>query len=176
MESMMKNPVLEAILNRRSIRSFTGDKVRSEEIAMILEAGRWAPSGQNHQPWRFVIVESREKKEELSGFTHYTKVIRTASVCVAVFLDRAACYHPVKDAQGAGACLQNMLLAVYALGLGAVWLGEILKNSDGVRGCLGLGEEMELQAVMAIGYPKSSDQKSERRPLAELIVGRFSEP
>lgn len=56
-----------------------------------------------------------------------------------------------------GACIQNMLLAAHALGLGAVWLGEILKNADGVRRLLGLSENLELMAVVALGHPASQN-------------------
>ncbi|MFP4629585.1 MAG: nitroreductase family protein [Desulfohalobiaceae bacterium] len=47
------NPVLEAIFQRRSIRSFTADALSKAEIELILQAGQWAPSGLNNQPWRF---------------------------------------------------------------------------------------------------------------------------
>lgn len=169
----MTNQILEAIHQRRSIRSFTEQPVDETELQAILEAGRWAPSGVNNQPWRFVIIQSRTKRDELAQATRYGEIIRKAPVCIAVFLDQKACYHQVKDAQGAGACLQNMLLAAHSLGLGAVWLGEILKNSEMVRGLLGVESTMELQAVVALGHPKHTNQKSERQSLDELIVGRW---
>ena len=169
----MTNQVIEAIHQRRSVRSFTEEPVGDPELQAILEAGRWAPSGVNNQPWRFVIIQGQAKKDEVAQATRYGEIIRKAPVCVAVFLDGEACYHPGKDAQGAGACLQNMLLAAHSLGLGAVWLGEILKNSDMVRNSLGLASTMELQAVVALGHPKHRNQKSERKPLDELIVGRW---
>ncbi len=69
-----------------------------------------------------------------------------------------------------GACLQNMLLAAHDLGLGAVWLGKILKSAAAVRDLLGLAERYELMAVVALGRPARRDQRSSRRPLAELIL------
>ena len=169
----MINQVLEAIYQRRSTRSFTDEPVAEEDLQVILDAGRWAPSGVNNQPWRFVIIQNQAKKDELAQATRYGEIIRKAPVCIAVFLDSEACYHQVKDAQGAGACLQNILLAAHSLNLGAVWLGEILKNSEMVRNLLEVGSTMELQAVVALGHPKHRDQKSERKPLGELIVGRW---
>ncbi|MEW5721895.1 MAG: nitroreductase family protein [Thermodesulfobacteriota bacterium] len=173
MDSGLDNLVIAAIRTRRSVRKFTGEPVSGEELEAVLEAGRWAPSGMNNQPWRFVIVESAEKKAELAGLTHYGGIVRGAAVLVAVFLDRSACYDTVKDHQAAGACLENMLLAAHALGLGAVWLGEILRNADRVRDVLGLGRDLELQAVVALGRPERRDQASSRRPLSELILGRL---
>ncbi|WP_018249698.1 nitroreductase family protein [Orenia marismortui] len=61
--------VKEAIRERRSIRDFKSDKVKKEDLDLILEAARLAPSGTNLQPWRFVVVESDEMREKLRGCT-----------------------------------------------------------------------------------------------------------
>jgi len=66
--------------------------------------------------------------------------------------------------------LQNLLLALHALDLGAVWLGEILKNKERILEILELPERLELMAVVAVGHPARRDQKSYRRPLEELIL------
>jgi nitroreductase len=79
-------------------------------------------------------------------------------------------YHEVKDHQAIGACLQNMLLAAHAMGLGAVWLGEILKSAEPVRELLDLPESLALMAVIAVGHPGRTDQRSERKGVGELIV------
>lgn len=169
----MDHPILDAIRQRRSVRKYTAEPISVEELTAVLEAGRWAPSGLNNQPWRFVIVESQAKKDQLATYTRYGRVVRGAAVCVAVFMDKSKSYHQLKDAQGVGACLQNMLLAAHALGLGAVWLGEILAQADGVRECLGLDPGMELQAVVALGHPDPRPLTSDRLPLDQLIVARF---
>jgi nitroreductase len=79
-------------------------------------------------------------------------------------------YHGVKDHQAIGACIQNMLLAAHALGLGAVWLGEILKNAEGVRTLLGLPEQMELMAVVALGRPAGKSHTSTRKAVADVLL------
>jgi nitroreductase len=57
----IEEQVFEVITNRRSIRKYKPDAVPRETLARLIEAARWAPSGENAQPWRFVIVEDREK-------------------------------------------------------------------------------------------------------------------
>ncbi len=52
--------LLDLIRTRRSIRKYKPDDVPDEMINKILEAGRWAPSGENSQPWRFIVVRDRE--------------------------------------------------------------------------------------------------------------------
>ncbi len=162
--------LLEGIYTRRSIRQFTDQPVEREQLIEIIKAGMWAPSGLNNQPWRFVIVTSPDVRKELAKQTKYHFVIGRATACIAVLIDRKAMYHDVKDHQAMGACIQNMLLAAHALGLGSVWLGEILKNADAVRSLLGLPEEMELMAVVALGHPSSQKCSSKRKDVPEVLI------
>ena len=162
--------LLEGIYTRRSIRQFTDQPVEREQLIEIIRAGTWAPSGLNNQPWRFVIVKERETRIKLAEFTKYRMVIESAPACIAVFIDRGAMYNDIKDHQAMGACIQNMLLAVHALDLGAVWLGEILKNAESVRMFLELPPEMELMAVVAIGHPRAGSRTSQRKNVADVLI------
>ncbi len=166
----MSSPVYDAILKRRSIREFTGQQVDLPLLREIITAGIWAPSGLNNQPWRFVIVRDPELRAQLAQQTHYSHIVLAAPALIAVYLDGSVVYDPCKDAQSAGACIQNMLLATESLGLGAVWLGQILKNKDAVRRILDLPEGLELMAVIAVGHPSRRDQQSRRKPLADFIL------
>ena len=59
------NPVVEAIKKRRSVRSYKAQAVPKDIIETIIDAGNWAPTGNNLQRWRFVIVENREFRQRL---------------------------------------------------------------------------------------------------------------
>lgn len=172
------NEVIDAIHRRRSVREFEDKDIENELIKEILLAGSWAPSGLNNQPWRFVVVKDRDTKDKLAGLTRYGHIIKGAPVCIAVFMDSEASYDRTKDCMAIGACNQNMLLATHALGLGGVWLGEILKNKNEVRELLGAPETLELMAVLAIGYPTPEERSSTRKELGEIAYrerygGRF---
>ncbi|MEJ5301495.1 MAG: nitroreductase [Thermodesulforhabdaceae bacterium] len=162
--------VFKAIYGRRSVRAYMGEPVKREMVMEALKAASWAPSGLNNQPWRFAIIWDPDLRDKIGALTRYGQIIRNASVAVAVFLDKKASYDYVKDCQAVGACIQNLLLALHSMGLGAVWIGEILKNKEPVRETLGLPDHLELMAVVAIGYPASKNQTSHRKPLEELIV------
>lgn len=164
--------MLELIRTRRSIRKFSGEPVSEEDLGKVLEAGRWAPSGLNNQPWRFAVVRDAELKEKISKLTHYRRIVRYADLLIPVFLDRDTSYHREKDCQGIGACLENMLLAIHSLGLGAVWLGEIIKSDREIRELLGLGDQLELMAVLAVGHPAETPKPTPRKSLADLVVFR----
>ncbi len=165
--------LLEGIYSRRSVREYTDEPVSREDVMEILRAGSWAPSGLNNQPWRFVVVRDEVRRRELAKLTRYRQIIEGAPTALAVFCDQEATYNKVKDHQGIGACLQNMLLAAHALGLGAVWLGEILNRGDDVRKLLEVPEGLELMAVIAVGHPAGRDQLSNRKNLANLLVKEF---
>jgi nitroreductase len=166
----MEQGVLEAIRTRRSVRKFTPEPVDEETLLEIVEMGAWAPSGLNNQPWRFVLVGDPATREGLSRLTRYSHIIRGAPACVAVFLDNGESYDRVKDIQAVGACIQNMLLAIHCLGLGGVWLGEILKNRESVERLLCVPEAWELMAVVALGRPAETGLEGNRKPLRELIL------
>lgn len=163
--------IMKVIKERRSIRRFEEKDVSLEDIKTILEAGRWAPSGMNNQPWRFLVLTKDDARTPpLAECTKYGKIILRANKLIVVLIDKQAMYNETKDHQAIGACIQNMLLAAHALGLGAVWLGEILNNEKRVLEILKLDEEKYgLMAVVAIGYP-AQEGKSSRKPLKELML------
>lgn len=169
-EKEMEEPIQEAIRNRRSIREFTDQPVEPDLVKKIISAGIWAPSGLNNQPWRFVIIRDRVKGSRLAELTHYSHIVTEAPALIVVYLDREKMYDPVKDHQAAGACIQNMLLAAHELGLGAVWLGQILKNKSKANEVLHLSEQYDLMAVVALGYPQHKNQQSDRLPLNDFIL------
>jgi nitroreductase len=162
--------IIKAIYERRSIRHFSESTIGRETILELLRASSWAPSGLNNQPWRYALIRDPEVKEQIAGLTRYSAVMRGAAVLIPVFMDRESSYDYVKDCQAIGACIQNLLLAAHALGLGAVWIGEILKNKERVVEILELPKRLELMAVVAIGEPAHRNQQSHRRPVEELIL------
>jgi nitroreductase len=162
--------VMRTIYERRSVRNFTEAPVDRRLIREILRAASWAPSGLNNQPWRFAIIWDQSVKEELGRLTRYASVLKNAAVLIPVFLDTDSSYDRVKDCQAIGACLQNLLLAAQCHGLGATWIGEILKNKERVLNILELPDRLELMAVVAIGHPLHRNQTSHRKPIEELVV------
>jgi nitroreductase len=161
------NDILKAIQARRSVRRFNPEPLAREQIELVLEAARWAPSGKNTQPWRFVVVKDEEKKKALAKLAPQREMIATASITLAVFLDKEAGYDALKDAQGIGACIQNILLAVHSLGLGACWMGKA-RDSE-IERLLEAKESEELMALIPIGHPAESPAPTPRHPLPEIL-------
>jgi nitroreductase len=162
--------MLQEIKARRSIRKFTSDEIDDHTVNQIVEMGTWAPSGLNNQPWKFVIIRDLDLKKRLSLQTKYSRIIQGAPVCVAVLLDHSQSYDRVKDIQAIGACIQNMLLTIHHLGLGGVWLGEILRNRDSVEKILEVPQSCELMAIIAFGHPAESGGEGKRKPTDQVVI------
>ncbi|MCS7139708.1 MAG: nitroreductase family protein [Candidatus Nezhaarchaeota archaeon] len=163
--------VLEAIKTRRSVRKFKRDRVPLNIVKEILEAGRWAPSARNSQPWRFILIVDEDLKRRVAEATTAGKFLANAPLGIAVTVDPSITRHPVED--GASATM-NMLLAAHALGLGACWIGSHGSvYEDRVKELLNIPRDWILLSIIALGYPDEKPSSS-RVELKELIyINKF---
>ncbi|MHA2287759.1 MAG: nitroreductase family protein [Promethearchaeota archaeon] len=164
---------MKFIKSRRSVRNFVYKKIDNQTIKEIIDCGRWAPSGRNSQPWKVCIVAHPTVKRMIAELSKYGGIIEAAYLNFVVFLDLERAYDRVKDILAIGAFIQNILLGVHAKGLGAVWIGEILKNKEKVSEIFKYSpEKYELMGVLAVGLIDEALEKKEereRRPLDEFV-------
>lgn len=161
---------LEIIKNRRSVRRYKEALPKDDLIEKILQAASWAPSGLNNQPWRFLLLKDKKKKEAIAKFTKYADIIKGAPLVILIFMDTAESYNRDKDLMAIGAFIQNILLAAFSLGLATCWLGEILNKKEEVCRFLGIDEKLELMAAVTVGLSDEGRIKSTRKPLKELKI------
>lgn len=163
--------ILDIIRQRRSIRQYKEKIPPDPDIKKILEAARWAPSGLNNQPWRFLVVKDKAEKDGLAPFTKYGDTIKDAPVAIVVFMDIADSYNRDKDLMAIGACIQNMMLQAYSMGLGTCWMGEILNKKDEVMKYLKVGaEDLEFLALLTLGYPDEEVTQGRRKPFKSIVL------
>lgn len=147
--------MLDMIKKRRSIRKYTAQAVTDEQIRQLLEAAMAAPSGNNVQPWAFVVVRDPNLKRQLAQTHTWSYMAADAAVVFVVCGDERASHHWIADASAA---TENLLLAVTALGLGAVWVG-IYPGTDleaHVRRVLDIPEEIRVLCLVPVGHPAES--------------------
>ena len=159
--------MLDMIKKRRSIRKYTAQAVTDEQLRQLLEAAMAAPSGNNVQPWAFVVVRDPDLKRQLAQTHTWSYMAADAAVVFVVCGDESASHHWIADASAA---TENLLLAVAALGLGAVWVG-IYPGSDReahVRRVLDIPEEIRVLCLVPVGHPAES--KSPRTQYRESKV------
>lgn len=155
---------LDWIHARRSIRKYTAEPVSETDVTEILEAAMAAPSAGNQQPWHFVVIRDRSVLDAIPGFHPNSRMVLEASVGILVCCDSSLEKHAGYWVQDCAAATENLLLAVVAKGLGAVWCG-VYPRPDRVEGftrLLGIPAHVTPFAFVPIGHPAESKPPARR--------------
>jgi nitroreductase len=202
-----KEIFFDVIKDRRSVRNYTDGKVSEEDLRVILESGRQAPSGENAQPWRFIVVKDQKSKDFLSyigkhasgrrftgeflskqmqarftGLEDEEKKIaaykKLTSGNVSAFVSEADINLIIlgkKDVWDApfdtSAAIENILLTVTSLDLGACWLVAPcidIRDEMKMKKHFDVPEEYKIYAIISIGVPARIARPRPRIPLKEL--------
>lgn len=181
------NAVLEAIKNRRSVRSYRSTPVSRDLLQTVIDAGNEAPSAMNSQPWRFVVVEDAAAKKALLGaalpqakkVTELVKDIdpdryemikkRYAELPDPVYYSAPAVIFVIGNGRYAAhscplAC-ENMMLAAHAAGLGSCWVGfgAMVTEDPKVRELLEMQEGDEIFGPILVGYPQGDPPRPQKK-------------
>ena len=146
---------LEAIFTRRSIRAFQDSPVGAAALETLLKAAMYAPSAQNEQPWRFVVITDRTLFARIMRVHPYAGMLKSAPLAILVCGDTRLEKDPGNWVIDCSCATQNILLAAHALGLGSVWSG-IYPAEDRMRAfseMLQLPEWVLPLAMVAVGCP-----------------------
>lgn len=144
--------ILDFICKRRSVRRYQKKALPEETLELLMKAAMAAPSGNNAQPWEFVIVRESKMKEELSRVHPWVYMAAEAPAAIVVLGDKSSEWW--KD--DCAAATQNLLLAAANLGLGTVWCGIREDHARAVRKILGVPGHMGVLCIIPIGYPAES--------------------
>jgi nitroreductase len=157
---------LEFLKSRRSIRRFKRDPPTLEMILKAIDVARYAPSARNSQPWRFIVVNDPLLKDRLAEIHPWARPLKEApvSVVVACHVDESPTSYMLDCANAT----IYLLLALHALGLGAVWI-QALRNVEELRVLLNIPNNAIPVAVIAIGYPDEKPEPRPRRPMSEVV-------
>lgn len=163
--------VMEAVETRLDLREFADDAVDADTKRAVLEAGRLAPSGQNLQHWRFVLLDAGADLERLGELSPTGGWVAGADFAVVVCTDPSYDFHEID----AGRALTHMQLAAWERGVGS---RIYTVDQDDVREFLELPDDYALTAVVGFGYPTREIRgQKDRKPLDEVAFGgRFGQP
>ena len=140
--------LLNLMKNRRSIRCFSDEMIKKEELEMILEAGRWTPSASNRQAWRFIIITNEETIQELSKTAIYGKFAQEAPVLLAIVGEVHE--NPNWYIQDTTLASMNMMLMAWSLGIGTCWLGSM--DREKAKEIIGIKKDNFLLTILPFGY------------------------
>ena len=166
---------MDAILTRRSIREYTPQPVPDAVITELLEAAMSAPSAGNEQPWHFVVINERQILDEIPTFHPYAGMLAGASVAIVVCGDEGLAKHRGFWVQDCSAATENLLIAVNAKGLGAVWVGlyPVEERVVEMRKLLGIPDHVIPFALIPIGYPLAPGSRANRYNPARIHHSRW---
>lgn len=155
---------MEAILTRRSVRSYADAPVSDSVVKGLLEAAMSAPSAGNQQPWQFICVTDREILSAITRVHPYSGMLAQAPLAIVVCGDLSRERFQGYWVQDCSAATQNLLIAARALELGAVWLGvyPLEDRVEGLRKIFGLPESIVPLCVVSVGYPAVAQGPADR--------------
>ena len=178
--------VMDNILSRKSVRSYTDQKLTEEQINTLLRAAMAAPSGSNIQPWSFVVLTDASEYDTIfAGNFNMDKFKQSAAVivlCADTTVTRTPRDGgaPVVRPNGTwrddlGAATENLLLAAESMGLGAVWTASYPYKDRYMppKTALGLPDTVIPYSIVPVGYPAGDEQPKDKWDPARIHYGRW---
>lgn len=162
---------LALLKGRRSIRRYRPDPVPPELLEQVLEAGRWAPSASNRQPWHFVVVQDREMRRQVAQHAAVFMIkwahAEEAPVLIILCGDASSRAYQRFLHEDIGLAGSQMMLQAKALGLGTCWLGGLDRKA--IADVIQLPEDMVVIGLLTLGFPAEDPPPTRRRSLADVV-------
>ncbi|PRR78200.1 FMN reductase [Clostridium luticellarii] len=173
---------MEEIKERRSIRKYKNKTIERDKIIQLLESARTAPSGDNTQPWNFILVQSEDMKKKVSKACHNQQWMNTASlliVCVGdlnsrikgtdtLTIDEHSSEEEVKQIiRDTAIAAEHIVLQAENLGLGTCWIAWFKQND--IRPVLNVPEDKYVISVITVGYADETPAPRPRRKLEDMV-------
>ncbi|UCG71169.1 MAG: nitroreductase family protein [Thermoplasmata archaeon] len=164
--------LLEAVKARRSIRRYKPTPIPDEILQKVLSAARLAPSANNSQPWKFVVVRDEDLKIKLIQACNNKKWIAEAPIVIVAcgFPDEADAYmggYMNSFAVDVAIALDHLVLTATNLGLGSCWIGRF--KEEKVKNILEIPQDVKVVALIPLGYPNEEPEQSGRKNLSEIV-------
>lgn len=167
--------LVDAILTRRSVRSYDARPIPPSTLQKILDVTRHAPSGSNREPTRLIVVQEEKRRRELATLCSHQKFVGDAPIVIAVVVKTIA----YNRGNYMGSCsslvdgaiiLDHLTLVARDCGLGTCWIGSF--DNERIKQFLVVPEDWNILGLTPLGYPtkdvfKTSDN---RIGLAEFVM------
>ena len=171
----------QLVKNRRSVRRYSDRPVEREKVLTCLEAGRLAPSADNVQPWRFLVLDDSELKERFSkevfsGIYTKTRFAAKAPVLILLLARLDIIANRIgKQIQGihyyfidVGIAGEHVVLQAEELGLGTCWIGWF--NTRKARKIAKIPKKYKIVSLLSMGYPEAKPTREKKRKTLSEIV------
>jgi nitroreductase len=172
----MTKDVFDCMRESHSVRSFEQQDIPEPTLTRILEAGCWAPSAGNLQPWYFYVVKNQEVKRKIAEACFEQSQIETSPVSIVILADPARSNEKYGERGAQLYCLQdtavaaeNMILAAYGLGIDTCWVGAF--DEIKVQQAVEAPPRLRAVAILCLGY---SDEEVTMRTKERLRIGEVT--
>lgn len=178
---MNRTPFQELVAGRRSVRRFLDRPVEREKILACLEAARLAPSAENVQPWRFLVLDDPEVRQKFaqevfSGIYRFSLFAARAPVLIVILARPDILAGKFgKWVQGVlfylidvGIAGEHIVLQAQELGLGTCWVGWF--NIRKTRKFFNIPRGYKVVCLMAMGYYEPRPAREKKRKRLDEIV------
>ena len=153
--------LLNIMLHRRSVRNYTEESVKEEDLKQILQAGLLSPTGRNKKPWEFIVVQKKDVLEKMaSSRVAGAGMLAGAAAAIVVLGDEEKTDVWTEDCSIA---MSNMHLMAASLGVGSCWIqgrlraaSEEVTTEDYLRDLLGFPKNLRLEAILSLGMPEKN--------------------
>lgn len=154
----------DAILTRRSIRKYKPEPLKKEQLEEMLKSAMQAPSANNFQPWHFIVLQDKNKLQQIPSFHPHAAMAQDAAAAVLVCANSATKEPEGYWVQDCSASTQNLLLSAHDQGIGAVWVGVYPRKEriEAFQKLFDIPPEFIPFSLAVLGYPAENKEKEER--------------
>lgn len=181
-DKMDISSVLPEIVNRRSIRKYKPDDISDEDIYAIINAARLSPSGNNSQPWRFLVIRDEETKHKIVEAERNQDWMLSAPVFIVCMADLKArddtdldsfitedesSFEVKRVIRDTAVAIENLLLQCTHMGLGSCWTGNYTQKN--MRRAIDVPNEFFILGVVTVGVPDENPEMRPRKSIDEIL-------
>lgn len=166
---------MKAVLERRSIRKYTDEKISPEQVQRLLKAAFAAPSAGNRQSWHFIVVGDRDTLNKITEVHPNSQMLKEAALAIVVCGDTSVELYPGYFAQDCSAATENILITATDMGLGSVWLG-VYPRADRVEdisAIFKLPQGIVPFSIISLGYPAETKGPSNRYDESKIHYNKW---
>ena len=156
------NETLETMWKRRSIRKYKSNPIPEDDLNLILEAARRAPTGANRQNWRMIVVTDPDLKKKTAEACNNQMWMADAAVILCLVTT------PGEGKTNGAIVLDHAILAATSLGYGTCWVGAY--SAEKVKEVLGIPEDHGVVNLTPLGVAADQPEARSRKSPAELFM------
>ncbi len=156
---------IDVLKKRRSVREYLDKPISKEVLEDIVDCGRLAPTGNNSQPWHFLVITKKEELKFISQKATHGEFIKDAVACILVFCEKYNKHH----LEDGAAATENMIIAAASYGIGTCWVAGYNRTYEkDLKNHFKVPKSLRMISIISMGYPAENPQK-QKKALSDVI-------